>query len=142
MKPLTPIQERLVSMPIEAAGEESIGHLRGDSEGESIMAKLPDGYKPPKKPVAADIKIGETCPFHITEVREDDEENLFLHDDANPLRYKEHESLIGSDECVLIRRDPEGLVLILRPRNKGALKHLMPLLSTKNHRPIIRIEKQ
>ena len=104
------------------------------------MPKLPDGYKPPKKPVAADMKIGETRPFHITDVREDNEENLFLLDEANPLLDEEHSSLIRSDECVLIRLDPDGLVLILRPRNKGKLKHLMPLIG-KHYRPIVRIEE-
>jgi hypothetical protein len=60
-----------------------------------------------------------------------------------PLTSEKEPALIqNSARCVFVRRDPDGLVLILRPLNLGALKYLMPRMSDKNQRPIVRIEEK
>jgi hypothetical protein len=106
------------------------------------MAKLPSAYRPPKPPTAIDMKVGETWPFFDSSLRKDDKGDLFLPDDVEPLTFEKEAGLIQrSQRCVFIRRDPDGLVLILRPLNQGALKHLMPRLNDKDQRPIVRIEE-
>jgi hypothetical protein len=104
------------------------------------MAKLPDGYKTPKPPEAADMKIGETWAFSNGSLAEDEEGNLFLPDAVHPMSIEAN--VEASSRTVFVRRDPDGLVLILRPRNKNELNSFFPKFSCITHRPIIRVEEE
>ncbi|HEX4772229.1 MAG TPA: hypothetical protein VH351_15440 [Bryobacteraceae bacterium] len=105
------------------------------------MARLSPAYELPKRKTAAAMRPGETLPFLESALAQDKNGDLFVHGSLHPLDEETDAAVINSSpRCVLLRRDPDGFVLIVRPRNQGAL-HPAPLITDKSL-PIVRIEEQ
>lgn len=105
-----------------------------------IMPKLPLAYAQPDGKTARMMQPGETCSFLSASLSHNEDGDLFLNEAGKPLDPAKEAKLIANAlTCVLVRRDPDGFVLILRPRNRGQLK-LFALVAPESF-PIVRIEE-
>jgi hypothetical protein len=103
--------------------------------------KLAPYLKPPEWALK-DLRIGESRSFSahaLLHADEDGELFAFLHAPPREAGDAKH-----PENLVKIRRDPDGLVLILRPQNTGRLNlGKMPLVQSSRElfAPIVRLEE-